>query len=113
MSVGNCSIKEITEGVRSVINSKQEQLTDEEILTLIEDYVLRDQRIENYSFRKKGEVITGVFNATRKDLDLLQPYADDKEVNEIMVNGIEDIFIERNGKIEKLNHPENCGQGSS
>lgn len=103
MDVDNCSIKEITEGVRAVINSKQEQLTDEEILTLIEDYVLHDQRIENYSFRKKGEVITGVFNATRKDLDLLQPYADDKEVNEIMVNGIEDIFIERNGKIEKLN----------
>lgn len=103
MNAGNCSIKEITEGVRSVINSKQEHLTDEEILTLIEDYVLRDQRIENYSFRKKGEVISGVFNATRKDLDLLQPYADDKEVNEIMVNGIEDIFIEKNGKIEKLN----------
>lgn len=102
MSVGNCSIKEITERIRTVINSKQEHLTDKEILTLIEDYVLRDQRIENYSFRKKGEVISGVYNATRKDLNLLQPYADDKEVNEIMVNGIENIFIEKNGKIEKL-----------
>lgn len=102
MNACNHSIKEITEGIRSVINSKQEQLTDEEILTLIEDYVLRDQRIENYSYRKKAEVISGVYNATRKDLSLLQPYADDKEVNEIMVNGIENIFIEKNGKIEKL-----------
>jgi pilus assembly protein CpaF len=98
-----CSVKEITEGVRAVINSRQEQLTDAEVLSLIEDYVLRDQRTESYSFRKKGEVITGIFNATRKDLDLLQPYADDKEVSEIMVNGIDSIFIERKGKIEKLN----------
>ena len=48
-------------------------------------------------------MISGIFNATRKDLDILQPYADDKEVSEIMVNGIDNIFIEKKGKIEKLN----------
>lgn len=97
-----CSVKEITEGVRAVINSKQEQLSDAEVLSLIEDYVLRDRRTDHCSFRKKGELISGIFNATRKDLDILQPYADDKDVSEIMVNGINDIFIERKGKIEKL-----------
>lgn len=97
-----CSVKEITEGVRAVINSKQEQLSDAEVLALIEDYVLRDRRTENYSFRTKGELISGIFNTTRKDLDILQPYADDKEVSEIMVNGIDHIFIERKGRIEKL-----------
>ena len=97
-----CSVKEITEGVRAVINSKQEQLSDSEVLALIEDYVLRDRRAENYSFRTKGELISGIFNVTRKDLDILQPYADDKEVSEIMVNGIDHVFIERKGKIQKL-----------
>lgn len=97
-----CSVKEITEGVRAVINSKKEQLSDAEVLTLIEDYVLRDRRTETCSFRTKGELINGIFNTTRKDLDILQPYADDKEVSEIMVNGIDNIFIERKGKIEKL-----------
>ena len=80
-----CSVKEITEGVRAVINSKQEQLTDAEVLALIEDYVLRDRRTGSCSFRAKGELISGIFNTTRKDLDILQPYADDKEVSEIMV----------------------------
>ena len=47
-------------------------------------------------------MIRGIFNTTRKDLDILQPYADDREVSEIMVNGIDHIFIERKGKIEKL-----------
>ncbi len=53
-------------------------------------------------FERRGEVINHIFNATRKDLDLLQPYADDKEVSEIMVNGIDHIFIEKKGKMEKL-----------
>lgn len=97
-----CTVKEITEGVRAVINSKQEQLSDAEVLALIEDYVLRDRRTENSNFRAKGELISGIFNTTRKDLDILQPYADDKDVSEIMVNGIENIFIERKGKIERL-----------
>ena len=97
-----CSVKEITEGVRAVINSKQEQLSDAEVLALIEDYILRDRRTETCSFRTKGELISGIFNTTRKDLDILQPYADDKDVSEIMVNGIDNIFIERKGKIERL-----------
>lgn len=97
-----CTVKEITEGVRTVINSRQEQLSDAEVLTLIEDYILRDRRTESSSFRAKGELISGIFNTTRKDLDILQPFADDKEVSEIMVNGIDNIFIERRGKIEKL-----------
>ena len=96
------SVKEITEGVRNIVNSKQEQLSDNEVLALIEEYVLKDQRTDHYSFRRKGEVIHSVFNATRKDLDLLQPYADDKGVSEIMVNGIDNIFIEKKGRIEKL-----------
>lgn len=96
-----CSVKEITEGVRAVINSRQEQLSDAEVLTLIEDYILRDRRTEHSSFRAKGELISGIFNTTRKDLDILQPFAEDKEVSEIMVNGINDIFIERKGSVEK------------
>ncbi|HWQ77678.1 MAG TPA: CpaF family protein [Anaerovoracaceae bacterium] len=97
-----CTVKEITEGVRAVINSRPEQLSDAEVLALIEDYVLRDRRTDGCSFRTKGELISGIFNTTRKDLDILQPYADDPEVSEIMVNGIDKIFIERKGKIEKL-----------
>ena len=94
-------MKEITENVRTVINSRDEKLTDAEVLELIEDFVLKDSRTEVCSYRLKGEVINGVFNATRKELDILQPYADDHDVSEIMVNGMDGIFIEKYGKIEK------------
>jgi len=96
------TVKEITEGVRAVINSRQCQLSDSEVLELIEDFVLHDTRTNQYPFKMKGEVIQSIFNSTRKELDLLQPYADDNEVSEIMVNGKDHIFIEKKGKIERL-----------
>lgn len=97
------SLKEVTEGVRAVINSREEKLTDAEVLELIEEFVLHDSRTEKCSFRMKNEIVNGVFNSTRKELGILQPLADDSEVSEIMVNGLDGIFIERHGYIEKLN----------
>lgn len=72
------------------------------MLSLIEDFVLHDSRTEWYPYFEKQQLTRTVFHATRRELDLLQPYADDSEVSEIMVNGTEKIFVERKGKIEKL-----------
>lgn len=96
------TIKEITEGVREVINGYREPLTDEQVLALIEDFVLHDDRTHTCSYKQKGDVINKIFNATRKDLDILQPYADDRDISEIMVNGINHIFIEKQGKLQRL-----------
>jgi pilus assembly protein CpaF len=95
------TLKEITENVRTIINSRAEKLSDAEVLELIENFVLKDSRTEVCSYRVKGEVISGVFNATRKELDILQSYAEDPDVSEIMVNGMDGIFVEKHGKIEK------------
>ncbi|MEA4987541.1 MAG: CpaF family protein [Anaerovorax sp.] len=96
------TIKEITDAVRSVINARTEQITDDEVLSLIEDFVLHDNRTQWYPYLQKQKLTATVFNATRRELDILQPYADDNEVSEIMVNGTEKVFIERKGRIEKL-----------
>jgi pilus assembly protein CpaF len=97
------TLKEITEGVRAVINNREEKLSDAEVLELIEEFVLHDSRTEISPYQVKTEMVRGVFNATRKELGLLQPYAEDSDISEIMVNGMKGIFIERQGKIEKLN----------
>ena len=95
-------VKEMTEGVREAINGYQEPLTDEQVLVLIEDFVLHNDRTKTCSYKQKGEMINKIFNATRKDLDILQPYADDRDISEIMVNGIHHIFIEKQGKLQRL-----------
>lgn len=42
-----------------------------------------------------------VFCTLRRELEILQDYADDPSVTEIMVNGKDDIFLEHGGRIEK------------
>lgn len=100
---GISSLKEITDNVRAVISSRNEKLSDEEVLELIEEYVLYGAKTQHRSFTAKSEIVSNVFNATRKELGLLQPFADDPEVSEIMVNGTEAIFIEKQGKIVNTN----------
>lgn len=43
-------------------------------------------------------LINQLFN-TMRGLDLLQPFVDDTSVTEIMVNGADAIFVERDGQI--------------
>lgn len=93
--------KEIISEIRKIITETQLKTTDEEILMLIEDYILSDQRMIMMNYKVKKYIIDSVFNATRMELDILQPLAEDNQVNEIMVNGIDHIFVEKNGKLEK------------
>lgn len=96
------SLKEITDHVRAIINETDEKLTDAEVLELIEEFVLHDSRTSQYPYQAKGELVRGVFHATRKELGILESYAEEQDVNEIMVNGLDGIFVERHGQIEKM-----------
>ena len=95
-SVG--TIKQITESVREVINAREEKLSDAEVLELIEDFVLHDKMTGIYPYQEKRNMVQGVFNATRKELGLLQPYADDANVSEIMVNGLDGSSLSAKGE---------------
>ena len=46
-------------------------------------------------------LIERLFLSLRREMDILQPYVDDRSVSEIMVNGKDHVFIERNGAIER------------
>ena len=52
--------------------------------------------------REKAETAENVFCMLRRELGILAPYAADGSVSEIMVNGTDAIFVERNGRIAKL-----------
>jgi len=43
-----------------------------------------------------------VFCRTRRELSVLQPFADDPDVTEIMVNGKDDVFIDRRGELRRV-----------
>lgn len=74
--------------------------SDKEIMELIENCVLTKARMEGIGLQKKREIANAVFNSMRK-LDILQPFIDDPTISEIMVNGTDSIFVERNGAVIK------------
>lgn len=76
-------------------------ITDVEIRLTIENAVLEKAEEQYISVSKKVELIETLYNSMRK-LDVLQPLIDDPEITEIMINGPESIFVERNGRITEL-----------
>lgn len=88
--------------IRLMITDSEGTLSDEEAMERIEEFVFSQKKAGSCSHRENRKVIERVFLSLRKEMDILQPYIDDKSISEIMVNGKDCIFIERNGIPERL-----------
>lgn len=72
--------------------------SDEEILEEIDRMLLEEKEL---SLRQRLSLQSQLYAAVRQ-LDLLQELMDDPEVSEIMINGHEHIFIEKNGCLQRV-----------
>ena len=75
-------------------------LSDREIFELIDDVIVSESKKRTIEITDRGELKAKVYHAIRK-LDVLQPFIDDPDITEIMVNGKDRIFIEKNGIVTK------------
>lgn len=74
------------------------EIEDEELVELIYQ-VLEEYAKDIYlPLRMKMEFGRDLFNAFRK-LDILQELLEDESITEIMINGLENIFVEKKGEI--------------
>ena len=78
------------------------EMEDEEIMELICRIITEVGKEQYLSIRLKEELAATVFASVRK-LDILQELVDDDEVTEIMINGPNEIFTEKKGKIIRWN----------
>ena len=78
------------------------ELSDEEILEVIDNLILNQVREECFSLKEKVDLRQELFCSVRK-LDVLQELIEDESVTEIMVNGPDAIFVERAGKLTRWN----------
>lgn len=76
------------------------EIDDQEILDCIDELVLKDGKDTPLTITEKNRLRRELFDSIRK-LDVLQELIDDDEITEIMVNGYQDIFVERGGIIQK------------
>lgn len=75
------------------------EVPDEELIEVIHRVL---EETESYvSLREKASVGKELFNAFRK-LDILQELMDDDDITEIMINGTENIFVEKDGALFQL-----------
>lgn len=75
-------------------------LSNEEIYSLIDEEIIAAGRHQFISLKDKEQLRRKLFNSIR-GYDILQELIDDKNITEIMVNGYDNIFIEKNGILEK------------
>lgn len=74
------------------------EASDEELLELIHRILEEKSKEKFIPLGEKAILGKELFNAFRK-LDILQELIEDEEITEIMINGTDPIFIERNGKL--------------
>ena len=74
--------------------------SDEEMYALIDRSMAQNTYVRQMSVAQRRMIRRDVF-ASIRELDVLQPLLDDPEVTEIMVNGPEHIFVEREGRLMK------------
>ena len=89
----------VRQGVLSRIDMDR-NISDEELCQLIRAE-LKSRTAEKLSVSDRLALEHDVFNSLRK-LDILQDLIEDDSITEIMINGAKDIFIEREGRLEKL-----------
>lgn len=76
----------------------EEEISETELMEKIYIRMNTVEGIKSLRLRERRELGKKVFNSIRK-MDVLQEYLEDEEVTEIMVNGGENIFIEKEGSL--------------
>ncbi|MCR5641259.1 MAG: CpaF family protein [Lachnospiraceae bacterium] len=77
------------------------EVADEEIVVLIEEEIIAYCKEHPLSIDQRLELQRDVFNSLRK-LDILQDLLEEEDITEIMINGPDEIFVERFGQMERV-----------
>lgn len=76
-------------------------LSSDEILNLIDEQIRILSKSRSLSLKEREKIRIDAFHSIR-ELGILQDLIEDPEITEIMVNGTDSIFIERRGKLHKV-----------
>lgn len=82
--------------LRKMDHSKE--LTDEEVKELIDSFILQEEEMRLLSVTERQLMKQEIFCALRR-LDILQGLLEDTSVTEIMINGPDRLFVEREGRL--------------
>lgn len=93
------TVSEICREVREAMDMSKD-LSDEQVYDWIDTVILQKTEGIRMDLRRKTELRRQVFYSLRK-LDVLQELVEDESISEIMINGYDSIFVEREGEVYK------------
>lgn len=97
MKIGEEEIRQLREDVMSRLDMTRE-LADEEVYELVEECAGTFARERMLGLKEREALEQFLFHSLRK-LDVLQELLEDREITEIMVNGANHIFYEKQGRL--------------
>ena len=77
---------------------EETEVRDDRVQDIIDELIMEEGREAYISLPQKQQVRIELFNSIR-GLDILQELLDDDDVTEIMINGTDNIFVEKAGEI--------------
>lgn len=78
-------------------------MNDEQLEEKIEEVVAKELSGVYVSLAQRAEIVKSVFSAIR-GFGLLDGIMSDDSITEVMINGADNIFIEKNGKLQRLDN---------
>ena len=92
--------KELRDKVLDRIDYGRE-MTDEEVKDTIDEVMLQEEGLQFCTISTRQKIRKELFDSMRR-LDILQLFVEDPSVSEIMINGSNHLFVEREGRLEEL-----------
>ena len=75
--------------------------SDEEVLDVIDEVITSSKDADFLKIKDRKKLRKEIFDSLRR-LDVLQKFVDDPSVTEIMINGCDHIFVEKDGKLSEI-----------
>ncbi len=94
----------LVEDIKAMVSYRidtRKNISDTEIRELITRVVFEKSQEIYLNIKEKQEIVESVFNSMRR-MGILQPIIDDNSITEIMINGPDNIFVEKEGSVHKL-----------
>lgn len=76
-------------------------LSDGEVQEAIDEVILGEESLVTFPVELRRRLKKELFDSLRR-LDILQIFVEDSSVTEIMINGTEHVFVERDGRLQEL-----------
>ena len=94
--------KEIAAKIKENLSRRGDSSQEKNITTYIESFILDDDELSDLTGEEVKFMVDRIELAINSDVSILEKYISDSEISEIMVNGWNEIFIEKNGEIIKV-----------